>query len=125
MKISNPWSIVAFLGLSLGAAGVDAQSGRDAEVLVPLARGVAFVPAPGDAVPEGAVIEELPAVVAPHWSAADEPLANGLAHEAYWLGLFAFCVGAAGAITLRRRAPEPEPRLSFPPTAREGRISLV
>ena len=119
MKISNKWSIVAFLGLCLGATGAQAQSPRDAEVLVPLAHGVVAAP---QGVHEGEVIEELPAVVAPRWSAADEAHAM---NKLYWLGFFALCTGTAGALALRRRTHEPEPRLSLPPSAGEGRISLV
>jgi hypothetical protein len=124
MKISIKWSIVAFLGLCLGAASVEAQSGQDAQAIGSLARGVVAMPAPSVPVNEGEVIEELPAVVAPRWSAADEGFASsGAAHELYWLGLFSLCVGAATALTLRRRAPQPEPRHALPPS--EGRISFV
>jgi hypothetical protein len=119
MKISNKWSIVAFLGLCLGAAAARAQSPRDAEVLVPLAHGVVAAP---EGVHQGEVIEELPAIVAPRWSAADEAHAM---NRLYWLGFLALSAGTAGAIALRRRSPEPEPRLSVPPTRAEGRISLV
>ena len=126
MKTSNLWSIVVFLGLSLGAVSVEAQSARDAEVLVPLARGVVGEAAPSDTVTEGEVIEELPAVVAPRWSAEDEALAsNSPVPTAYWLGFFSLCIGTAGALTIRRLARHPETRLSLPPTAGEGRISLV
>jgi hypothetical protein len=116
---TNSWSMVAFLGLSLGAASVEAQGGRDAQVVVPLARGAVGVSAPS-AVPEGAVIEELPAVTAPRWTAED----SAATQELYWLGLFALGIGAAGALTLRRERPA-QPRLSFPPSASEGRISFV
>jgi hypothetical protein len=123
MKISKFCGIAAFLVLSVGAAGVQAQSSRDEELLVPLARGVVEAPA---SVNEGEVIEELPAVVAPRWSAADEALATDNAmHKATWLGLLSLCAVAAGVLTRRRFTPKPQPRLSLPPGAGEGRISLV
>jgi hypothetical protein len=126
MKTSNLWSIVAFVGLCLAAAGVQAQAGRDTDLLVPLARGVVGEPTPSDALADGAVIEELPAVVAPRWSAADDALATDSAtRNLYWLGFFSLCAGTAGALTLRRLTRRPKARLSLPPTATEGRISLV
>jgi hypothetical protein len=126
MKTLNLWSIVAFLGLCLGAASGEAQSARDAEVLVPLAHGVVGVPAASDAASEGLVIEELPAVVAPRWSAEDDALAPPSAtRKTYWLGFFSLCMGTAGVLTLRRRTRPPEARLSLPKATGEGRISLV
>jgi hypothetical protein len=124
MKTSHCWSILVFVGLCLGAAGAHAQSHRDAQVLVPLARGVVAAPAQSDSVTDGEVIEDLPAVVAPRWSAEDEALASNATRE-YWLGLLSLCIGMAGALTLRRLSRRTEPRFSLPPTAGEGRISLV
>lgn len=123
MKTSHLPSVITFLGLTLGTVGVEAQGNGDAELLVPLARAVIGAPAEADAVP-GAVVEELPTVIAPRWAAqGDAP--NGAIPAAYWLGFLSLCAGSAALLLTRRPARDEGPRHSLPPSAGDGRISLV